>query len=129
MTGPLPPGTATVPVTNHLANERTHLAYLRTSVSLISFGITVNRFSLYLLQQRALEPGHGSRVLLRNTERVGFGMVVLGLALVVVATWRYVHVARQIARGAFVPNHVVPLLVSLALFGFGVLSVIWLFIR
>lgn len=34
----------------HLGNERTHLAYLRTTVSLIGFGITINRFSTYLIQ-------------------------------------------------------------------------------
>src|SRR6516165_661830 len=44
-------------VTDHLANERTYLAFLRTSVGLISFGITINRFSLFLLQTQIVAPG------------------------------------------------------------------------
>ena len=43
-------------VTNHLANERTFLAYLRTAVSLMSFGIAINRFSFFL-QQAKTAPG------------------------------------------------------------------------
>jgi putative membrane protein len=33
--------------TDHLANERTFLAYLRTSLSFIAFGFVVARFSLF----------------------------------------------------------------------------------
>ena len=43
-------------VTNHLANERTFLAYLRTAVSLMSFGIAINRFSFFLIESNAM-PG------------------------------------------------------------------------
>ena len=39
-------------LSEHLANERTYLAYLRTAISLISFGITINRFSIYLVQSK-----------------------------------------------------------------------------
>jgi uncharacterized membrane protein YidH (DUF202 family) len=35
-------------ITDHLSNERTYLAYLRTGVSLMSFGIAINRFSIFL---------------------------------------------------------------------------------
>jgi len=61
-----------------MANERTHLAYLRTTVSLIGFGITINRFSTYLIQNdQAPQGGH---LLLRDASNAGFGMVLLGLA-------------------------------------------------
>jgi putative membrane protein len=39
-------------VSEHLANERTHLAYIRTAVSVIGLGIAINRFSLYLVQSQ-----------------------------------------------------------------------------
>jgi hypothetical protein len=35
------------PVGDHLANERTYLAWLRTALSISAFGIAINRFSLY----------------------------------------------------------------------------------
>ncbi len=84
---------------SHLANERTHLAYLRTAVSLISIGITLNRFSIYLRENRPLsrEP---MRLLLRNTENVGTGLVVLGLMLMVWALHRFWRGHRAVAPRA-----------------------------
>jgi|SRR5271168_2967303 len=35
-------------LSNHLANERTYLAYLRTAISLMRFRIAINRFSIFL---------------------------------------------------------------------------------
>jgi putative membrane protein len=87
----------------HLANERTYLAYLRTAVSLISFGVTINRFSLFLLQSGAATPPQG-RSVLRDAENVGFGMVILGTALMVWAATRYTRVRAAIGRGDFRPS-------------------------
>lgn len=60
----------------HLGNERTHLAYLRTTVSLIGFGITINRFSTYLIQND--QAPKGNRLMLHDASNAGFGMVLLG---------------------------------------------------
>jgi putative membrane protein len=111
---------------SHLANERTHLAYLRTTVSLVGFGITLNRFSIYLIQQGA-EPG--SRALLRNTENAGLGMVVLGLALLVWSIYRYWRVGQDIERGEYVPRQRGTLVASLGLLLLGGLTALWLFIK
>src|SRR5688572_32871412 len=67
---------------SHLANERTHLSYLRTTVSLVGFGITLNRFSMYLVQQKELSEQH-TRHFLRDAGNAGLGMVVLGLLLLI----------------------------------------------
>ncbi|HOK48281.1 MAG TPA: DUF202 domain-containing protein, partial [Bryobacteraceae bacterium] len=56
---------------DHLANERTFLAWLRTAVALISLGIAINRFSLYLSrleETTAKRLGEGSFV---DAERLG----------------------------------------------------------
>ena len=89
---------------SHLSNERTHLSYLRTAVSLIGFGITLNRFSIYLRQEKHLEPS-ASRMLLRNTGNVGSGMVLLGLALLVWSLYRYWHVSKEIEAGSAQPRY------------------------
>ena len=82
---------------SHLANERTHLAYLRTTVSLIGFGITINRFSIYLIQQ-GLARRRALDLMLRDTGNAGLGMVVLGLALLVWSIYRYWRVGADIER-------------------------------
>lgn len=110
---------------SHLANERTHLAYLRTSVSLVGFGITLNRFSVFL-QQQGTAAQDGSGPLLRSTENVGLGMVVLGLVLAAWAMYRYWHVDKDIKRGTFHSmNGAVMTLTILFLF-FGGLTELWL---
>lgn len=56
----------------HLANERTHLAYMRTAIAVISLGITMNRFSRYLTETEHIERS-GPLDLLRSTSQIGLG--------------------------------------------------------
>ncbi len=62
----------------HMANERTLLTYVRTSLALLAFGLT-------LLQ---LHPGRG--------RGVGLGAIGMGLLVLLVGWLRYRYRARQI---------------------------------
>src|SRR5580658_2940551 len=76
-------------VSEHLSNERTYLSYLRTSVSLMSFGIAINRFSRFLMHSNS-GPSNlplGSRLVSR--EQLGVGMVALSMALLPWAAVNY----------------------------------------
>jgi putative membrane protein len=109
----------------HLANERTHLAYLRTTVSLIGFGITINRFSTYLIQNN--QGPTGSRLLLHDASNAGYGMVVLGLALLVWSLIRYWHTSQEIERGTMVPHHRATTVFTIGLLLLGGFTALWLF--
>ncbi|HVJ39534.1 MAG TPA: DUF202 domain-containing protein [Stenotrophomonas sp.] len=111
----------------HMANERTHLAYLRTTVSLIGFGITINRFSMYLIQSDGAPKG--SRWLLRDAGNAGLGMVVLGLLLLVWSLVRYWKVSNDIERGVIVPRHRATIFFTLGLLLLGGLTALWLFLE
>lgn len=111
---------------SHLSNERTHLSYLRTAVSLIGFGITINRFSIYLQQERHLEPSQ-SRLLLRNTGNVGSGMVVLGFVLLIWSLYRYWQTSKEIEAGDCVPRYRAMAVLTIALILLGGVSAAWLF--
>lgn len=111
---------------SHLANERTHLAYLRTTVSLIGFGITINRFSIYLIQQGTAPAG--KHVMLRDTGNAGLGMVVLGLALLVWSIYRYWRVGKDIEAGHYVPYRRGVMVTSIGLLLLGGLTALWLFL-
>jgi putative membrane protein len=65
-------------------------------VSLVGFGITLNRFSIYLIQQGRPEAQVG---LLRDTSNAGLGMVLLGLALLMWSIYGYLRVGQDIERG------------------------------
>ena len=112
---------------SHLANERTHLAYLRTAVSLMGFGITLNRFSIYLLENRELSP-ESTRFLLRNTETVGSGMVVLGLALMGWSLYRFWRVSDDIERARYVTRYRPVVILTLSMILLGGISALWLFL-
>jgi putative membrane protein len=112
----------------YLANERTHLAYLRTAVALISLGITMNRVSQYFLISEQLERSR-PLALLRNTAQLGLGMVLYGFGLMVLALHRYLRVEREIDQFDYQPQRrFVKGLTLGTLFAAG-LSMIWLFLR
>lgn len=110
---------------SHLANERTHLAYLRTTVSLIGFGITINRFSSFLIQ-RGQAPQE--RVLMKDSSNAGIGMVVLGLLLLVWSVYRYWRVSENIEKGEYVVRYRAILVVTIGLLLLGGMTALWLFI-
>ena len=91
-------------IRDHLANERTFLAYLRTSLSLLSIGISVNRFSLYLLEKNTIPSGAGIRTTLVGAEQLGVGMVVIGLVLLVYGIVRFSQMNGEIEAQIYRPN-------------------------
>lgn len=89
----------------HQANERTFLAWLRTSVSLIGFGFALARFGLFLRQLRLTlaenpipDPGFS------RSETLGVSLVVFGIIAIALAAWRYNQVFWQIERSDYRPN-------------------------
>jgi putative membrane protein len=111
----------------HLANERTHLSYLSTAISLVSLGITVNRFSVYLIDSgdADLRPVG----LLRDTKQIGVGMVLYGFLLMVLALHRYLRVDRAIDRLDYKPQRFLVEGLTLTSLFVGALSIIWIFLR
>ncbi|GGD48438.1 YidH family protein [Pseudoxanthomonas indica] len=109
----------------HFANERTHLAYLRTTVSLIGFGITINRFSMYLVQNDQAPQG---KLLLRDAGNAGLGMVLLGLALLLWSIARYWKVDKEIDAGFIKPRHRGTIAFSVGLLVLGGITALWLFL-
>ena len=76
----------------NLSNENTHLAYLRMAISLVVFGISLNQFSQFMQEQNRVGVG---RLLLRNTEFAGAGMVILGIFIVFCARAKDVRARSQ----------------------------------
>jgi len=112
----------------HLANERTHLAYMRTAIAVISLGITMNRFSRFLFEN---EQADRSRrlILLRSTSQIGLGMVLFGCLWMMLALHRYRRVERAIDNGDFQSQRrLVEWLTLIALIG-AALGIIWMFLE
>ena len=86
-------------ISDYLANERTFLAWIRTSIAVMSLGFVVAKFSLWL---RVLGARMQPQAPLRSTGTslpLGVGMMAFGSVLAIAAFMHYRAVNRAIARG------------------------------
>jgi len=95
----------------YLANERTFLAWIRTSLTILSFGFVVAKFAVWIRQlvsPRSTETHyHGGSGLW-----IGLALIVLGSILSVMAAWRYHVVNSNIERGEIKPERALIVLVT-----------------
>ena len=83
--------------TDHAANERTFLAWLRTGVAVIAFGFLMERFDLFIVTMAdAVEvtPAHREQLdaLAHSfSAGAGRGFILVGIAFILVATFRFVR--------------------------------------
>ena len=82
---------------DHAANERTFLAWVRTAVAMMGFGFVVERFDLFLRATPVVAPSPfpGAHNL-RLGEMAGLALMAAGLVIVVVASARFMKTAREI---------------------------------
>jgi putative membrane protein len=84
---------------DHLANERTFLAWVRTGVAIVVFGFAIGRFGIAIRQFGMMQ----GRPVERSGLSVWFGMVaiVAGVVLTIGGLIRYRTVRVQLDRGDF----------------------------
>ncbi|MCA1474178.1 YidH family protein [Bradyrhizobium sp. NBAIM08] len=88
---------------DHSANERTFLAWLRTGIATIGFGLAIEKLNLFM---GALEARAGTALAIAGlTQRSvsgflghydGAGLIFVGVALIGLATGRYIRIGRLI---------------------------------
>jgi putative membrane protein len=86
----------------HAANERTYLAWVRTGIAVIAFGFVIEKFNLFMLTVTGAALGHGLPQGQRELAHLsgefgrydGLALVLGGAALVVLATVRFVRTTR-----------------------------------
>jgi len=105
----------------HQANERTFLAWLRTSIALISFGFAIARFSLFLRQLEASITPQESAAKPFHSE-LGVSLVIFGIVVILLAAWRYNQVFGQIERGNYRPYRLMVWITTSVVVVLGVLS-------
>jgi putative membrane protein len=88
--------------TDHAANERTFLAWVRTGIAVIAFGFVVEKFNLFVLAIAAstvpetAQRLHLSRLSGPMGRYDGLALVLAGLIIIMIATARYVRTGRLI---------------------------------
>lgn len=88
-------------VTDHLANERTFLAWIRTGLATITFGFVVERFGLLLrelgLHTPVVYSSHYSAI-------IGVSLTLLGITIMIVALISFLRNRRAIEAARFHPS-------------------------
>ncbi|MFV8819061.1 DUF202 domain-containing protein [Haliea sp. E17] len=83
--------------TDHAANERTWLAWIRTAIAIIAFGFIIERFELFSAYLRAsVDAGKASAPVAQSINPLALLLVLVGIAVIVFATWRFHNHQRMI---------------------------------
>ena len=117
----------------YLANQRTFLSWLRTSIALIGLGFAIERFSIFLQQFRLIadpeavgNAGSGSATAHQYSALVGIGMIVVGTGLIVYALKNYLDSNKTIASGKYMPKNAIVYTASATIIGLGIIMIIFL---
>ena len=112
--------------TEYLANERTFLAWIRTSIAVISLGFVVAKFSVWLrelalrLDPQMHPPENGASL------PIGVAMMALGGLLAVLAAWRYHKVNLAIERGQVSADRGLVILVTIMISALAIIMIVYM---
>lgn len=102
-------------IRDHLANERTYLAWMRSAIALMGFGVLIVRLRILRPPLAPQPPGNGWKL--------GLAFSIVGLLMVLLSTQHYFGVRDDIERDTYNPPDRWVILSSIAilLLGLGVI--------
>jgi putative membrane protein len=92
--------------TDHAANERTYLAWIRASVAIMAFGFLIEKFDIFVsyIGKAASDEKHFQPSL--SAEFVGLGLFLVGVLIVITATVRFFAYKKYIESEESFPYNV-----------------------
>jgi putative membrane protein len=112
---------------DHLANERTFLAWIRTSIAMMGFGFVIVKFALFIRQitfalaEKAVVTQKGYSAV------IGVIMVAVGAIIAAMAFMRYRNIEKQLSTNSYFPSQWLSVLVTLTIIIVSILLVLYLF--
>ncbi len=122
----------------HFANERTFLAWIRTSIGIMAFGFVVEKFALFLKQAAYYLGAVGIRGAAPNqgvaagppspgySSILGIMLVGLGAIMALLAFVRYKRVEKQIDEDLYRPSAILDALLTISVLVIGIFLLIYL---
>ena len=112
-------------VTDHLANERTFLAWIRTSLAIMGFGFVVERFGLLLREigtkiTNVPIPNHYSAL-------VGITLTILGVVVMVVALLNFLQARKANEKKVFHPRRGFAIFMTILICLIGAIMAVYLY--
>lgn len=116
---------------DHMANERTFLAWIRTCIGIMAFGFVVEKFSLFIKQftfflQKTHMATPTSQYLQGYSSQFGIYLVALGVLICFLAFIKYKKTERQIENRSYKPSFLLNVMLTLSVLSIGIFLVIYL---
>ena len=115
---------------DHMANERTFLAWIRTSIGIMAFGFVVEKFALFLDRisyfleksniRMAVPSSHGYSSIFAVI------LVALGALMGVLAFVRYKKVEKEIDEDTYRPSIILDILLTMGILVIGIFIAIYM---
>ena len=87
---------------DHAANERTFLAWVRTGIAIVAFGFVVEKFNLFVRtlaeanSAEAAKQMHMDRLARGFSHYDGLALIVVGMAIILISLVRFIRTTRLI---------------------------------
>jgi putative membrane protein len=104
------------PVGDHLANERTFLAWVRTSIGIMGFGFVVVKFSLFIKQIALALGAKASIPQTGYSHGIGILLVALGGVTITLSFIRYQTTKKQLNKGNYYHSSVLIKVITAVIF-------------
>ncbi len=119
----------------HFANERTFLAWVRTSIGVMAFGFVVEKFGIFVKQvsyflgkSGHLPPGEVTPAMPPTpgySSILGIFLVGLGAMMAFLSFIRYKNVEKQIEEDSYRPSAILDALLTISVLGVAIFMIIY----
>ncbi len=113
-------------ITDHLANQRTFLAWIRTGLATITFGFVVERFGLLLRELGLKNASSASTTTIHYSAIIGVALVILGVLTMVIALVSFLQIRHSIDEESFRPHAAFEIVLTVLASLIGLLLAIYL---
>lgn len=112
---------------DHLANERTLLAWIRTSIGIMAFGFVVVKFSLFV-KQISLLLGKNASIPVQHgySSLIGIFLVAVGAIVLILSYGKYKITQKQLISDSFRPKSALIFSLTIIIFIISILLILYL---
>jgi putative membrane protein len=111
---------------DHLANERTFLAWIRTCIGIMAFGFVVVKFSLFLKQISIILGKGGIDQSKGYSSVAGIVLVIVGAITAVLSYIRFKKTEKQLAEGYYKHSSLLITILTVFIFSVSVFLIVYL---
>ena len=117
---------------DHFANQRTFLAWIRTSLGVMAFGFVVEKFSLFIREISALfgaSYSHHTHAFFQGASSIfGIALVAVGALICLLAILQYRTAEKEIENGTYKPSIKLNIFLTSCILSIGILLAAYLII-